>query len=1631
MPYRLNGNDTRKLANSDTRESVEKHRYPPHYYMCGNGDVYMINQLGQLFFVGFDSEAAKCVWCPHGGFEILPWVPIVQSGGLCVGALSPVTYTDLIIMTGVRSCIYVRRGVILYEGYYDGRGLLAKKQPRSSEDDPVSIGTQEIPAWLKDENGKYTAQDSKVEKWISYTKVYEKNRPDQQQVIRKNCLSDDQVSRYGTDAKSWDGLVPQYENVIAGTSDYTVQSVGHLAWQCVRTSPLSANCQRIPEIPESDTDNVSWNVTRIWGVREPDYLCDGNLDEGLLPAQGYSWKPCWTYSPCTLIAKQESIPTGAYFYDIGGGFAMFPYTWTALGKKDHTWLGEVGSAGALPGHAGTKEDYILTDWDACRNYEIKQSLDCAEQEGIVRTGLQEGDCFFNAASDKFWRLEFNGWKEYSDYDTVRYGAGCGGKYVVILPTMLTEKSAHNTDDCEPCKPKWLVTGAAWEYCDLGYCLIKDAAHQDVDKHRWYFFNKEKQLAEGTGNAELFCLGKFAVLKFSKGDPKQYTYRIYCQGHDQSIGTISTPTNLVPDTPSVGNLAEYRNLVFIYGDEKTPWKVSVFCCPDSGDSGHVGTWRYPEGPDLNDDQYVYGRNEHSARMYLDGRGTYGVTYVPLIVIDENGNYQGRWQVISDCTALEMDDLCEGNFGDMYDPKDQYLVKISVESASGSSSAPGSDSNSEPLPYSPDVIYANIDCKPSETYDVKGPWGTNYENGISKNGVGIHSVHGLYGVAGWAMGYEPLLSADPVYGDFTISGTCYATTLSIKLELDSTSSTDYVLDPKKLMRAKGIDADSKKVVNADLILVMCNHYTLSQYIYNYVCRNPGYTFGDFDTNSVETAFSGGPMPITTTVYAILRLKVMDKNESENSTNFEIKKYTVFSGSLSGFASADPQTTVSGSTRHKELLRPAAFVQCGASESDQTTRYFFAKHKKGYTSAAALSVIVVSSGTTLPDGKAIKGESLVFEIGIDGNAREGSSLPAFMCVAKSNEQALTYMSSLHCGEWIEAGHDEQTYASVPGGAYATGYTLTYGGAIYGGNVAYRCACPGCDADLACRYGTFTAASSKSSLPSKYIHFNGWEKEFPELTAEVWAFGGQPLQDVGIGRWNDLWCCKNMVALLVITDVDENANLPSETYADEYLCIYAVTVKLWIYIMSDENEDGTFQQKEVVEKIYSGKTYAYHYWNAEEGHSYWIDAGAEVSCGCGLNIYWAWIGEQNWHEVYEGITKKDYKWATCCGDNHLLAGTSDQGWEPVINIAVPIEESTCILDDGTECIVSKSEAVYMYSQTNSDPYEAMMDLAEFVTAGLQNGTLTYDQYLTIMLYAHSGGLSMANVEMFLDGTISAEDLQGSAEGTVNLPANLIAGYRIVEWEFVDSSGNKRIFSHDQYIPLKYEKNSGYTVYARTRTDVNKSIDPLAEDDTLYDVTCWAHKYGGEVVSAISVKGVGNNSRDGAFITFGAQGALHERVISVNEDAETGIVTIIATANEVKDNHKFYTGHRLLGSIHRIQRPEEAYRFKALERNHKRQGVYAKMAGETRTENPDFDANGNIKAGVQLDFDHVKNGKHPDANKRLFVDDKESWYRYDRLPEVSTVDEEPVGIHWNHPDAALHRTTVWSGNGLLYIEHV
>ena len=984
---------------------------------------------------------------------------------------------------------------------------------------------------------------------------------------------------------------------------------------------------------------------------------------------------------------------------------------------------------------------------------------------------------------------------------------------------------------------------------------------------------------------------------------------------------------------------------------------MFCC-----TGLVGTWNYPGG----DHQYIYGSNAHSARIYLDGFGQDGRTYIPTVT---NANdTTGQWQTILDCTVLNEGNPCVADFDIPSFGWNDYVFSLVDYLGSDYEGDQGWWDENDIYHPAPGEPLAITDCTPAYSFaqgNAMNPTdSTQYVN------FDVYAIHGPGGVTGWRLG-------SIVNGEYRL----FSPIISVVGLIENLEETNYNYGTKE-----------KKI----LFAFLCNHYSLMQFLRYYQYQ---WIYLPYPRCIIDPDLIGAPSPCMTFdgVGIVISMTIQSLANSD----------VMLSGSIS--SQCDSWQS------YKSLPSPQPFRFClETSDPDTTPRYYLARHKKGFAEQAALTILIVAADSY---GES---ESLVFEIDTAGNAHEGSSLETIMCIAESKSQATIYEVPGYHGIYCPTGGfpiEGTNATAVLGGAYETGYALMYGVSIPSFNPIYACAMPGYASGLLCKFGSFTATSAGG----KYVHFFGWQVDIPELNSDTWELGAKniPREPMTDGRWNNLFCCKDMMAVLAVTGI--NGTVWNEDYGDEKLTVWDVTVGIWISIKGNSPI------------YYEGRTFAYEYVNinANPVRKYSIDAGVDVSCGCGLNIYWASIGNDSWHEVYEGTTKTDYTWAICCGDNHLLVGKGVHGWEPVINIdAQNLMNSTCTLDDGTICTITDLQAEYQYPQPNPDINEAMLDILELITDGLRQGFISQPQFTAVSLYVTAGGWNITHVFMFFDGTITAQQLMDSIDGTFTPPPNP-ANYRIASWKFTDSSGKERVFSNGEYIPFKYAKSSDYKVLARTRTKVEDNVEGFVEDDTLYDVTCWANQYGGEEASAVYVKGLGNNSRDGAFITFGAQGAKHERIVRMTVDQSTGEVIKETLENEVKDNHKFYTGHRLKGPINRIESLQEPYRFKALERNHKRQGIYAKMKGETRTENPDFDANGDLQEGVVLDFDHVAGGNHPNANLRLFVDDKESWYRYDRLPEVSDVDEEPVGIHWNHPDAALHRTTVWSGNGQLYIEHV
>ena len=188
--------------------------------------------------------------------------------------------------------------------------------------------------------------------------------------------------------------------------------------------------------------------------------------------------------------------------------------------------------------------------------------------------------------------------------------------------------------------------------------------------------------------------------------------------------------------------------------------------------------------------------------------------------------------------------------------------------------------------------------------------------------------------------------------------------------------------------------------------------------------------------------------------------------------------------------------------------------------------------------------------------------------------------------------------------------------------------------------------------------------------------------------------------------------MALLIILEEHDSGGMSWNGERDTLLW-YEVTVGIWVSI------------KGVVNKYYEGRTYAYDLFESDlvsPKRTLSIDAGAAVSCECGINMFAVWIGEEIFeHEIYVGTTKKDWTWGMCCGGNHLLAGTGRRGWFPAVHITTPLENSTCTLDDGTVCTVANVGQDNIWDMQ----WESLLDLIIALMEKIEAGEMTYEEMM------------------------------------------------------------------------------------------------------------------------------------------------------------------------------------------------------------------------------------------------------------------------------------------------------------------
>ena len=433
-------------------DRARRHRYYAHYYAMPCGDVYLITPKGQIKVVLADRDDCLLVWCPKDGLYPHYWIPNTtilsishpQRGDdpvlWCLDSSfgAPMTDDTLCIMTSPVSGLIIRRGVIIYDGKMDGRWVPAKEVDAFEGDTETLIVNQQ---WAKDEEGNYLGKGTDpYNHWTWHRKTR-----------RGNCRPNFR----------WLNFTYRCRNFYAEEGDAAPYL--HIGQSNVYTRGFNADTPCFSPGRYENVDEVRWTEQRgiVWGA---DPMADTEIGE----------RNVVVCEQMNVFVDRDrgGLPITNAIQDGRNGSASFQIESRVKRFKWRTWLGEIADVTELPGYLGvrsqeseyrsqntefltpdslllTPNSYILTDWKAVRDYEIKIPESVSKHWAgthlnagtVIRQGLQTGDCFYNEESDKYWRMEYNGWKEYDGY-AKRRSDDVTGKYGIITPSMTAQHSAH-------------------------------------------------------------------------------------------------------------------------------------------------------------------------------------------------------------------------------------------------------------------------------------------------------------------------------------------------------------------------------------------------------------------------------------------------------------------------------------------------------------------------------------------------------------------------------------------------------------------------------------------------------------------------------------------------------------------------------------------------------------------------------------------------------------------------------------------------------------------------------------------------------------------------------------------------------------------------------------------------------------------------------------------------------------------------------------------------------------------------------------------------------------------------------------------------------------------------------------
>jgi hypothetical protein len=604
--YTING-QTRGFEALPGKEGVN-HNYIAHSYSLPCGDVYVVTAAGDIVFVDRDSESKICVW---NSFENGLWPcyykPVtghvgtqeIETGGSttfvpiycveshkrshptwCPSAISEDCICIMLntynrVTEGSNHCVVFRRGIVIYKGCCDFRGVpyISTRGNSKMGNYYQSVGEQQY-QWAKDKNGKYLGEGLDKSKTWEWVNVFSTN-------INANIWQDEACAEYAvSDLKQEGGFI-------------------RAQWHdgCERCIGNDNSCPNTQVLDLDKGEFSKHTINDVWFGK-----CD--------PIDGCY---CVTSRYEGIEIIDNSMIYGAQICDLGGGFAIIPIQNSISRTKEYTWIDTINDVSQLPGYSGNLN---VLDQNELDSYQIILSDNQAPAHNglnpVLRTGIQYNDCFI--IGNDFYRFEYNGWKFYEDYKKYRNRIN---KWALITPQMTDENSAM--DGCNPAK---IITGADVTRCGRQWIL---ATYTDLDGefHYCVINTDSSAFLEGIGQVQIACAGCFLLIYSNEGDI--WSYSLYNAGLSLIYGWTSENQSDIRnfstgDRPDLEE-NETNHFYATVTDGRTGASVRTVICCDSV----IGTWQISN-------TNLLGRGISLELHYQQFYGTYDATTKEAIVIE---------------------------------------------------------------------------------------------------------------------------------------------------------------------------------------------------------------------------------------------------------------------------------------------------------------------------------------------------------------------------------------------------------------------------------------------------------------------------------------------------------------------------------------------------------------------------------------------------------------------------------------------------------------------------------------------------------------------------------------------------------------------------------------------------------------------------------------------------------------------------------------------------------------------------------------------------------------------------------------------------------------------------------------